>query len=140
MNSKRNGIPDGFHTATPYVIVKDADSALTFYQKAFGAAEFSRFVDNEGRVRNLEVMIGDSPVMIGIHPEIGETEDQPVGSLPRLSVYLYVEDADSVFRQAVDAGATPLYAPQDQDYGNREGGIKDPFGVTWWIATSLHHT
>ncbi|MFO7321213.1 MAG: hypothetical protein DIU68_005760 [Chloroflexota bacterium] len=75
--------------------------------------------------------------MLGIRADDSEVVEQRHGDLPRVSIFLMVEDADRVFEQAVAAGATPLYAPADQSYGFREGGIRDPFGITWWIATPL---
>ncbi|MBC7871161.1 MAG: VOC family protein [Chitinophagaceae bacterium] len=138
MKATQTGIPDGYHTTTPYLIVKDADLALNFYQKAFGAIELRRSIDSGGIVRNVQIKIGDSPVMLGIRAEDSAVQEQKVGDLPRVSIYLFVEDADQVFQQAVGEGATSLYAPEDQDYGNREGGLVDPFGITWWIATALN--
>jgi PhnB protein len=137
MKSTRTGIPDGYHATTPYLIVKDADRAVSFYQKAFDAVELRRYVDSSGTVRNVQIKIGDSPVMLGIRSDDSQVHDPKVGDLPRVSIYLFVDDADRVFQQAVANGATSLYPPEDQDYGNREGGIVDPFGVTWWIATRL---
>lgn len=137
MESARTGIPDGYHSTTPYLIVKDADRAVSFYQQAFDAIELRRYVDKSATVRNVQIKIGDSPVMLGIRPDDSQVSEPKAGDLPRVSIYLFVDDADRVFQQAVANGATPLYPPEDQDYGNREGGIVDPFGVTWWIATRL---
>jgi PhnB protein len=136
MASARKGIPDGYHTTTPYLMVDDADRAVNFYRQAFGAVELRRSVDSQGIVRNVQIKIGDSPVMLGIRPN-DEVADHKAGELPRVSIYLFVDDADQVFDQAVEHGAASLYRPENQDYGNREGGILDPFGVTWWIATAL---
>lgn len=128
--------PEGYHTTTPYLFVPDADAALSFYQKAFDATELQRSVDEQGIVRNVQIKIGDSPVMLGIRPDSDVTEPK-VGDLPRVSIYLFVDDADRVFNQAVAQGATSLYGPEVQVYGNREGSVVDPFGITWWIATAL---
>lgn len=136
MAMDRTGIPDGYHTTTPYLMVNDADRAVTFYRQALGAVELRRSVDANGAVRNVQIRIGDSPVMLGIRPEDQVTE-QKLGDLPRVSIYLFVDDADRVYQQALAHGATPLYPPEDQEYGHREGGIVDPFGVTWWVATTL---
>ena len=108
-----------------------------FYQKAFNAVELRRSVDADGIVRNIQVKIGDSPVMLGIRAPTDPITEHRIGDLPLVSIYLFVEDADRVFEQAIAQGAQALYPPEDQDYGNREGGIVDPFGVTWWIATHL---
>lgn len=140
MKAARTGIPDGYHTTTPYLMVTDADRAVSFYQKAFDAIELRRSVDSEGTVRNVQIKIGDSPVMLGIRSEDSQVHEQKAGAVPRVSIYLFVDNADRVFHQAVAQGATSLYPPEDQEYGNREGGLVDPFGITWWIATPLSHT
>ena len=136
MKTSRNGIPEGYHTATPYLIVPDAERAVSFYKQAFDAVELSRNSDGDGIVRNVQIRIGDSPVMLGVRQD-SEVTDHKIEGLPRVSIYLFVDDADRVFDRAISHGATSLYRPEDQDYGNREGGIVDPFGVTWWIATAL---
>lgn len=133
----KTGVPDGYHTTTPYLMVTDADKAVAFYRKAFSAVELRRSVDPKGIVRNVQIRIGDSPVMLGIRSKTDPITEQKIGDLPLVSIYLFVEDADHVFSQAVAQGALALYPPEDQDYGNREGGVVDPFGVTWWIATRL---
>ncbi len=132
MTNKVRPIPEGFHTATPYLIVRDAAAAIEFYKKAFGATELMRQTDPNERIRHAEIRIGSSPIMIGGHTEIGARSPQ---SLPRVSIYLYVEDVDALASRAIAAGAKELYPVKDQVYGNREGGIEDPFGITWWIAT-----
>jgi PhnB protein len=136
MQTSQSGIPKGYHTTTPYLLVPDAERALEFYRQAFDAVELHRSLDAQGVVRNVQIRVGDSPVMLGIRSD-SEVSDIRVGDLPRVSIYLFVADADRVFDQAIANGATSLYRPEDQDYGNREGGIVDPFGITWWIATAL---
>jgi|SRR5690554_719074 len=136
MRTDYPGVPEGYHTATPYLMVRDADQAVEFYRNAFGAVELRRSVDPNGVVRNVQIKIGNSPVMLGIHPD-SEVAPQPSDALPRASIYLFVDDADRVYRQAVTHGATSLYPPKDQAYGYREGGVMDPFGITWWVATTL---
>lgn len=132
----KSAAPEGYHTITPYLFIPDADQAVCFYAQAFEAVELRRYRDPSGVVRNVQIRIGDSPVMLGIREDRDVTEVQ-VGDLPRASIYLFVPDADDVFDKAIANGATALYRPEDQDYGNREGGIIDPFGITWWIATPL---
>jgi PhnB protein len=134
MANKVHHIPEGFHTATPYLMVKDATNAIDFYQKAFGAIILERLEGPDGRVMHAEIKIGDSPVMIGEHHDVASLREQ---SLPPVSIYLYVEDADATASQAVAAGAKELYPVEEKFYGNREGGIEDPFGITWWIATRV---
>lgn len=135
MTTNHKGIPAGFHSATPYFIVKAPILAAAFYEQAFGASEFHRSTDSSGVVRNIQMQIGDSAIMIGFNPGISEALVNP----PRVSTYLFVEDVDAMYAQALAAGATSLYPPEDQDYGNRECGIADPFGIVWWIATPLNN-
>jgi PhnB protein len=137
MRSLSKHVPSGYHTATPYLMITNPDKAVMFYEKAFGAIVLRRSVDSSGIVRNIQIKIGDSPVMLGIRAPTDPITEQRIGDLPLVSIYLFVEDADRVFEQAIAQGAQSLYPPEDQDYGNREGGIVDPFGVTWWIATHL---
>jgi PhnB protein len=137
MTRKISYIPEGFHTATPYLIVQDPDGAARFYEQAFDATELKRSVDADGIVRNIQIKIGDSPVMIGWSGDSNPGANVSPGDLPLVSTYLYVEDVDSLVAQAVAAGARQLYLPEDQPYGNREGGVMDPFNIVWWIATRI---
>jgi PhnB protein len=130
-------VPEGFTNATPYLIVNNASEAVDFYKQAFNATELSRFEDDAGVVRSVEIKIGNAPIMIGQHAQIGDRTAENAKELPKVSIYLYVEDADALFQQAVNAGATERYPVVEQVYGNREGGIIDPFGITWWIGTRV---
>ncbi|MGH9665668.1 MAG: VOC family protein [Bryobacteraceae bacterium] len=130
--SNVNYKPDGFHTLTPSFAVKDAARAVEFYKQAFGAKELGIMRDPGGVVHHAELMIGDSPIMLGQH---GDADVHDPKRLPLVSSYVYVEDADRVHRQALAAGAKEIYPMKDQFYGNREGGVEDPFGIVWWIAT-----
>jgi len=136
MASTVNPVPQGFHTATPYMIIKGAAEAVEFYKKAFGATELMRHADPNGKLRHAEIKIGDSPFMITDEfPEFPEWRGpQARGGTP-VHIYLYVDDADRLFRQAIAAGAKELLPIQDQWYGDRSGGITDPFGHVWYIAT-----
>jgi PhnB protein len=134
-STARKGVPAGYRTATPYLMITDPEAAVTFYRTAFGAVELARSIDAGGVLRNIQIRIGDAPVMLGVRAPTDPLTEQRIGDLPLVSIYLYVADADRVFSQAVAAGALALYPPENQEYGNREGGIVDPFGVTWWIAT-----
>ena len=130
-------IPDGYHSVTPYLIVKDAARALDFYKKAFGAVEVFRFDDpsHGGRIGHAEIKIGDSHVMLADeYPEMGHKGPAALGGTP-VSIVLYVEDVDAVFDRAVAAGAESKRAVADQFYGDRLGTVKDPFGHLWSIAT-----
>ncbi len=135
MTSKVKPIPEGYHTATPYLIIKDAARAIEFYKKAFGATELMRMADPSGRIGHAEIRIGDSPIMLADEvPEMGHRSPQSLGGSP-VSILLYVEDVDALFSQAVAAGAKVQRPVQDQFYGDRIGGVTDPFGHVWYIAT-----
>jgi PhnB protein len=128
-------IPEGYHTATPYLIIKGAAKALEFYEKAFGAKETMRMSQADGRIGHAEIKIGDSPIMLSDEfPEMGARSPQSLGGSP-VSILLYVADVDAIFAQAVAAGATVQRPVADQFYGDRTGGVTDPFGHVWYIAT-----
>ena len=133
-------IPGGFHTVTPYLIFKDAAPAIEWYTKAFGATELFRSTDDDGRIRHAEIMIGTSPIMMA--GEFGEfpawQSAETRGGSP-VHLYLYVEDCDALFARALGAGATELLPMKDQDYGDRQGGLTDPFGHVWYVASRIRH-
>ena len=129
-----HSIPEGLHTATPYLTVQDGNGAIEFYEKAFGAVVKDRMSDDKGRLRHAEIRIGDSMIMLGEYPGV---EAPAPGKLPHLSIYLYVDNSDEVHQRAVAAGATSCGEVKDQFYGDRQGGVVDPFGITWWIATHV---
>jgi len=122
------GIPPGSPSVVPYLIVDRSPELPDFLVRAFGAEVLYRMPEAPGGGFHAEVRIGDAHVMMG-------------GMLPRqaptipAALHLYVPDVDAVFERAVDAGAQVLYLPKDQPYGDREAGVKDPFGDTWYIAT-----
>lgn len=130
-------VPEGFHTATPYLIVKDAAKALDFYKAAFGAAELMRMADPSGKIGHAEIRIGDSPIMLAEeHPDMGFRGPQALGGSP-VGIMLYVEDVDGRFRQAIEAGGVERKPVQDQFYGDRNGTLEDPFGHVWTIGTHI---
>ncbi len=122
-------IPGGFHTITPYLMVKDASGFTDFLKKAFDAKQVSRSDTKDGSIMHAEVKIGDSIIMLS------EASDKSPASNTYL--YLYVPDTDSVYKQALEAGAASEMEPADQFYGDRNAGVKDPFGITWWIGTHI---
>jgi PhnB protein len=134
MSDKVTAVPDGFHTATPYLIVGHGAEAIEFYRRAFGAVEISRHAEPGGRVLNAELRIGTSNFMLGEHESV---DPRGAKTIPRVSIYLYVEDANALFAQAVAAGAKVLMPVSEKFYGNREGGVEDPYGIVWWIATRI---
>ncbi len=138
MTDKVHHIPKGYHTATPYLIAKDAAAAIEFYKKAFGATELERIADENGAVRHGEFKIGDSPFMItDEHPDYPAWQSPLSRGGSPVHIYLYVEDVDAAFKQAISCGATELLPVQDQFYGDRSGGVTDPFGHVWYIATHI---
>jgi PhnB protein len=121
-------IPDGYHSVTPYLTVRGAAKAIDFLKKAFGA-EISHepLKRPDGTIMHAEVTIGDSRIMIADESEMAKATMS--------TLYLYVPNVDSVFQQAVKAGATKIMEPADMFYGDRSGGVKDPSGNSWFIAT-----
>jgi PhnB protein len=129
-------IPEGYHSVTPYLVCKGAAEAIEFYTAAFGAVEVMRMSDGE-RVGHAELTIGDSRVMLADeHPEMGHLGPHAVGGCP-MSILLYVEDVDATVARAVAAGATLERPVANQFYGDRTGGIVDPFGYRWYVATHV---
>ncbi len=130
-------IPDGYHSITPYLIIKGAAAALEFYQGAFGAAEVLRLPGPEGKIMHAEIKIGDSHVMLADEfPEMGIVSPTTVGNSP-VGILLYTEDADTMFDKAIELGATEKKPLADQFYGDRSGTVVDPFGHVWTIATHV---
>jgi len=128
-------IPDGYHSVTPYLIVKGAAKAIDFYKKAFGATELMRFPGPNNTVMHAEIKIGDSPIMLADEQDNGPYRSPvAVGGTP-VSLMVYVEDVDTVFNQAVSQGAKATRAVEDQFYGDRSGNLTDPFGHVWTIST-----
>ena len=130
-------IPDGYHSVTPYLILNDATAALEFYKKAFGAVELLRMPAPGGRIGHAEIRIGDSPVMLADENlEINARSARTIGGSP-ISLMVYVPNVDAVVAQAVAAGGKLVRPVADQFYGDRTGGVDDPFGFHWYIATHV---
>ena len=127
-------VPEGFTTITPYLIVNDAAAALTFYSKVFDVTPTHVLRAPDGSIRHASIRIGNAMVMVGQHPR---TDPHVEGQLPQLSLYAYVADADGTWQRAIDNGGSSIYPVRLKPYGNREGGVRDPFGITWWIATQV---
>jgi PhnB protein len=130
-------IPEGYHTATPYLAVDDAAEAIEYYKKAFGAKERVRMDAPEGKIGHAELEIGDSLVMLSDpFPQATTRTPKELGGTSA-SVFLYVEDVDAVVKQAIEAGATITMEVADQFWGDRFGSVTDPFGHSWSIATHV---
>jgi len=135
MTTKPKPIPDGYHTATPYLVVTNAGKAIKFYKEAFGATESIRLETPDGKVMHAEIKIGDSPIMMtDENPECDSRSPQTIGGTA-VSIMLYVEDVDTVVNRALAAGAKLLMPVEDQFWGDRCGTIADPFGHKWTVAT-----
>ena len=121
---------EGFHSVTPYMIVREAAQFIDFLKEVFEAEEILRVPTQEGsRILHAQVKIGNSMI------ELGDANEQyPSGPA---AIHVYVPETDSVYRRALDAGATSLHAVEEMPYGERSGGVRDPFGNHWYIAT--HH-
>jgi len=131
-------IPDGYHSITPMLIVKDGLKAIEYYKKVFGAIDKGTMMmpDNKS-VAHAELMIGDSKIMLSDEfPEMKSLSPTTIGGTP-VSLYLYVEDVDKTFNLAVAEGGKSLFPVQDRFYGDRHGSIQDPFGHIWSIATHI---
>ena len=126
-------IPAGYHSVTPYLIVKDAAKAIDFYQRAFGATELFRLPGPDNKVAHAEIKIGDSPVMLADEME-GCSGPHTLGGSP-VSLMIYVPEVEKTFPQALAAGAKEQRPLADQFYGDRSGTLIDPFGHVWTIAT-----
>lgn len=137
MAGKVKPIPEGYHSVTPYLIVDGAAAAIEFYTKVFGATEVMRMPAPGGRIGHAEIKIGDSHVMLADEdPEMNARSPKAVGGSP-LSLLLYVEDVDKTVQRAVAAGAKLERPVEDKFYGDRMGGIEDPFGHHWYVGTHI---
>ena len=135
MTIAAKAIPEGYHSVTPYLILSGASDAIAYYKKALGAEEVLRMEDPGGKVHHAEIKIGDSRIMLADeHPELQALSPKTVGGSP-VSIHLYVEDVDAAVSRAVAAGAKLIRPVADQFYGDRVGGIEDPFGYRWFFAT-----
>ncbi len=130
-----SAIPPGYHSVTPYLIVDGAAEAIDFYKHAFEAQELLRMHGPDGRVAHAEVKIGDSPVMLADEQEEFRGPKAHGGS--PVSLMIYVDEVDRIFRQALAAGATQLRPVVNQFYGDRSGTLRDPFGHTWTVSTHV---
>ncbi len=129
--------PDGYHTVTAYLTLRDAVAAVDFYRRAFGAELVMKLTMPDGKYAHAEIKIGDSHIMMSEeNPEWGNKSPQALGGSP-VSFMVYVPDADAAFARALAAGCTQVRPVEDQFYGDRTGTLKDPYGYQWSIGTHI---
>ena len=130
-------IPEGYHTITPYLAVDDASEAIEFYKRAFSAKEQGRMEGPDGKIAHAELEIGDSKVMLSDpFPQASTKPPKELGGTS-VSIMVYVEDADALYKQAIDAGASSLMEPDTMFWGDRMSSVQDPFGHSWTIMTHV---
>ena len=137
MNKPVKPIPDGMHTVTPHLVCAGAADAIEFYKKAFNAVELGKVPGPEGKLLHAVIRIGDSPVMlVDEFPDHNSFGPKSLKGSP-VTIHLYVQNVESVFNQAVAAGATVTMPVADMFWGDRYGVLEDPFGHHWSIATHI---
>jgi PhnB protein len=137
MKNKVKAVPDGYHTVTPYLTVRGAASAIDFYKRAFGATELFRMPGPDNKVMHAEITIGNSRVMLADESAAaGSQSPQALNGTPA-GIFLYVEDVDATFKQAIKAGGKETQPVQDMFWGDRFGKLTDPFGHKWMLATHI---
>ena len=129
MTNKVKPIPEGYHTITPMILAKEASKLIDFIMRAFDGKQMNRHDDAEGKVMHALVRVGDSNVMLA-----EATTKYP--SVP-VVFYLYVNDVDATYKQAIEAGGKSLREPTTEFYGDRSAGVADDFGNQWWLATHV---
>ena len=137
MPSQVKAIPQGYHAVTPYLVVNDGNRAIEYYKKAFGATEVNRMAGPGGKIGHAELKIGDSMIMLSDEMPGGTGHSPQSLGGSSVSIFLYVEDVDSVFNQAVKSGGKADMAPKDMFWGDRFGKLTDPFGHLWALATHI---
>jgi len=127
VTSKVKAVPERYRSVTPYLVVQGVPKLLEFLKQTFDSTELERVPRPDGTISHAEVRIGDSVVMMG--------EANAQSKAMATMLYVYVEDVDSVYKRALQAGAKPVRELKDEFYGDRAGGVTDPVGNQWWIAT-----
>ncbi|MFQ5807858.1 MAG: VOC family protein [Phycisphaerae bacterium] len=140
MAEKVKPIPEGFHTLTPHIVVRDGSRAIDLYKKAFGAEEVARMPSPDGKIMHAELKIGDSIMMLcDEFPDMGVRSPQASAGSP-VTLHIYTADVDAAIEKAVAAGATVTLPAQDMFWGDRYGKLKDAFGHSWSVATHKRKT
>ena len=134
---KVNPIPPNYPRVSPYLCVDGAVDAIAFYEKVLGATERMRIPMPDGTIGHAELAIGDGLIMLSdAYPDMGVLGPHAVGGTP-VTISVYVEDVDAVYKRALEAGAKELRPPTDQFYGDRAAKFEDPWGHQWGIATHI---
>lgn len=121
--------PKGYTTISPYLTVDGANATIEFLTRALDAVEIRRFAGDDGRIFHAEVRIDDSVVMVA---------DRPVGAPPTAAnIHVYVPDVDASYKRALEAGAVSVQEPVKGQDPDKRGGVRDPSGTTWWLATMV---
>lgn len=129
--------PEGYHTVTPYMSVRDCVAAIDFYRRAFGAEKKMQLTMPDGTIAHAEIRIGDSTVMLSEeNKEWGNKSPATLGGSP-MFLMIYVSDVDAAFKKAIAAGASEVHPVKDQFYGDRSGTLKDPYGYQWTLSTHV---
>jgi PhnB protein len=136
MTKQVKPIPEGYHSVTPYLAVQDGAQAIDFYKRAFGAKELTRMAGPDGKVSHAEIKIGDSIIMLGAMTSAELRSPQSLGA-STVSIFLYLDDVDTTFRQALSAGAKETQPLADMFWGDRYGRLRDPFGHSWSLAQHI---
>ncbi len=137
MTGKAKAVPDGFHTLTPHLTVRDAQRAIEFYQKAFGAEVRGISHGPGGKIIHASLRIGDSILMLNDEfPDWGTLSPLSTGG-SGVTIHVYLENVDAAYERAVSAGATAKMPPMDAFWGDRYGQVMDPFGHKWALATHV---
>ena len=134
MSTAVKAIPEGYEGITPYLICRNAEAAMDFYKKAFGAVEMFR-IGGDGNIGHAEMKIGNAIFMLADEfPDMGAVSPETIGGTP-VSLYIYFEDVDGFTEKAIAEGLKVLKPVSDQFYGDRSGHFEDPFGHKWGFAT-----
>jgi PhnB protein len=137
MQNKVKAVPDGYHTATPYLTIRGAATAIEFYTRAFGAKELFRMPGPDGKIMHAEITIGNSRIMLADEFSANESQSPQTLKGTTSAIFLYLEDVDAAFKQAVKAGAKSTMPLQDMFWGDRFGKVTDPFGHKWLLASHI---
>ena len=130
-------VPEGFHSVSPAMVIKNAAEAIEFYKKAFGAEVVTRLTGPNDSVMHAEIKIGDSMVMIGEEWPGHHVQSPTSVSGTTITLHIYVEDVDAAHERAVAAGAKEIMAPANMFWGDRFSSVTDPYGHSWSLATHI---